>query len=840
MRKLLGPHLGGQWAHKLDVLRHWQPPFILLLQPEVDKVRQLRAACPGTIIVGRFYHEDSYYADGIRTRPEALADEIHNEIAGNPVTPLLDYVQSNNEVCQDWNGIQQLNKFSERWMALADQSQAYKCAILAFSAGNPDLPNKPGDPAGFDGRMLYWQQVLPSLNYAQRNGHILLLHAYGYPDMFHPDADWYIYRYERQVQANLRALGITNLKYAYGEIGIDRLIVNVKGGYKVVSSDQAANDRNYVNQSLQWERDLQDQDLLLGGAIFTFGDPGGWDTYDIASTNVASMIAAHYAEHQRDYESPNVAGDKKHNVFIPVVGTGELRRPAPAPALPPREWDERLTARGVSVVPADVAPGQQFWRVVKACWYDEQESQGRHHIYVDAPAGRVFRVEWPNGSATSTANGKGGFDGGNYPMSKSLNEFSVRMDDSRPSEKVTGIGMGANGNSGEHTSSEVRFELMTMPQAEQPAPSQPPVTQPQPSPVPILAHPVADPRYRVVTQVFGVNGDYYRRFAVDGVPLLGHNGIDFGTPEGTEIVAVDDGWVIESANDPGGFGEYVKLGHAWGESLYAHLNTRNLLDGRVGKGGLVGRSGWTGNVLPPGPEGAHLHFGMRVNPYNRQDGWGGYIDPAPYLINVGVPTSPSAPSTAPLGVSALDPLVLEAIVRTESEGTGFEGGRLKVRVEGHLLIGPTWGNPAAFGTYFYRDADEPLKEYFRHSPNEPWVMYHASQDLEWKALEFALRLDADAALRCISMGAGQVMGFNARRVGYQSPRAMFEAFQRDEIPHAIAIVFYCLSDADLVKAIAAKDWAAIVRGYNGTGYESIYVPRLIGNYDKVANGAVRS
>ena len=357
-------------------------------------------------------------------------------------------------------------------MHLADESRAYKCAILAFGVGNPDMPDKPGDPAGFDGRMLYWQQVLPSLNYAQRNGHILLLHAYGYPDMFHPDADWYIYRYERQVQANLKTLGITDLKYAYGEIGIDCLIVGEKGGYKVNTQDA-----NYVAQLLQWERDLQNQSQLLGGAIFTFGDSGGWGSYDITSTNVASMLAQHYTDHAGDY-GPSTATDEQHNVFIPAAGTGQ---PA-APDLKPVEWDARLTERGVTVQPADVAPGEQFWRVTMARWYNEQESQGRHHIYVDAPDGALFQAIWPTGISTKAANGRSGFDAGNYPMSASLNEFSVRMVPGTPSETVRGIGMGADGNPAVHTSTEVRFELVTMPQAQPPAEQPPTAIEPTPQP----------------------------------------------------------------------------------------------------------------------------------------------------------------------------------------------------------------------------------------------------------------------------------------------------------------------------------------------------------------------
>lgn len=387
------------------------------------------------------------------------------------------------------------------------------------------------------------------------------------------------------------------------------------------------------------------------------------------------VIADFQAAIGRGYQSPPVMGANNvtNELHLPFIPNDPPT--VPAPALP-REWDPRLTARGVTVQTPDVAPGEQFWRVTMARWYSEQQAGGRHHIYVDAPDGSEFHVRWPGGGVVHDANGRSGFDAGNFPMSKSLNEFSVTMMGGIPSETLTGIGMGADGNSGIHTSTEVRFELVTMPQATQPAPS-----------------------------------------------------TDTGAP--TE------------------------------------------------------------------------------------------------------PPVPTPPTPTPVAATTLDPLVLEAIVLTESGGDGFANGRLKVRVEGHLLIGSTWGNPAAFGAYFYRDAAEPLKEYFRRSPGDPWVMYHASQDLEWQALEFAIRLDVDAALRCTSMGAGQVMGFNARRVGYPSLMAMFEAFRRSQIPHMMAVINYCLSDAGLVKAIANKDWDAIVRGYNGKGYEHIYTPRLVGHYKEL-------
>ena len=130
-----------------------------------------------------------------------------------------------------------------------------------------------------------------------------------------------------------------------------------------------------------------------------------------------------------------------------------------------------------------------------------------------------------------------------------------------------------------------------------------------------------------LTQRWGENPADYARFAYEGVPLRGHNGLDFGVPVGTPITAVDAGAVHEAANDPGGFGWYVLLHHEWGESIYAHLSAVGVIVGQqVGRGERLGMSGNTGNSSGP-----HLHFSIRINPYRRGDGWGGYSDPLPYL-----------------------------------------------------------------------------------------------------------------------------------------------------------------------------------------------------------------
>ena len=130
-----------------------------------------------------------------------------------------------------------------------------------------------------------------------------------------------------------------------------------------------------------------------------------------------------------------------------------------------------------------------------------------------------------------------------------------------------------------------------------------------------------------ITQIFGENPDFYRQFTYDGAPLRGHNGIDFGINTGTAVLAADDGLVIWVGYEAGGFGNYVKLQHRWGESLYAHLGQATVQTGaQVIRGQRVGISDNSGASFGP-----HLHFGIRIFPYVRADGWGGFADPLDYM-----------------------------------------------------------------------------------------------------------------------------------------------------------------------------------------------------------------
>ncbi len=109
-----------------------------------------------------------------------------------------------------------------------------------------------------------------------------------------------------------------------------------------------------------------------------------------------------------------------------------------------------------------------------------------------------------------------------------------------------------------------------------------------------------------ITQYFG-NTSFARSGAYGGA---NHNGVDFGSPEGTKVVAASSGTVAATGNTDVykgcySYGKWVLLKHANGlATLYAHLSYIGVSEGQsVPVGGLLGYSGKTGYATGP-----HLHF----------------------------------------------------------------------------------------------------------------------------------------------------------------------------------------------------------------------------------------
>ena len=119
------------------------------------------------------------------------------------------------------------------------------------------------------------------------------------------------------------------------------------------------------------------------------------------------------------------------------------------------------------------------------------------------------------------------------------------------------------------------------------------------------------PTHGEITTYFGEVGPYSPR---------GHAGLDVAGPEGTPVVAIDDGEVLKAYWNGDGYGGLVIIGHPSGyETWYGHLERLDVKQGEeVKRGQEIALMGSTGFSTGP-----HLHFEVR------QDGQ--LVDPLEFL-----------------------------------------------------------------------------------------------------------------------------------------------------------------------------------------------------------------
>lgn len=302
----------------------------------------------------------------------------------------------------------------------------------------------------------------------------------------------------------------------------------------------------------------------------------------------------------------------------------EPEPPVPASGpLPGRDIDPALIARGVEFDFVTPPAGTWYWAVVAAEHLNEQEADEigpDHHILGnstrggDVEANIPFLISWPSGSTVirSKPPQPGILYNYDFPMSSSLNEFSIWVNDGAPTDKVSGIGMGAGGNPSIHTSTYIDWQWVQVPET-----VWPPEPEPEPpTPIPPIGERLIWPVTGPVTQFFGSHGITYA-----GAP--GHDGIDFAVVTGTPVKAVADGIVKWVGFDRDGFGEYIRIfhpGHGF-HSFMGHLSQVIVAVGQtVKQGQTVALSGSTGNSTGP-----HLHFSTRIGEeddyYELHDGY---------------------------------------------------------------------------------------------------------------------------------------------------------------------------------------------------------------------------
>ena len=157
-----------------------------------------------------------------------------------------------------------------------------------------------------------------------------------------------------------------------------------------------------------------------------------------------------------------------------------------------------------------------------------------------------------------------------------------------------------------------------------------------------LKYPVVNGEYKI-SQPFGTNPDgypdFYKQFG-----FKGHNGIDFYGVMNDYIFATCEGHVTVAHYDSTGYGNLtVIVDKEGGQHYYGHQNAICINVGADVKAGQhIGYMGNTGNVIGNAySDGTHLHYGYRPAGYDKNNGYGGFVDPMPYFRNEIIPTQSS-------------------------------------------------------------------------------------------------------------------------------------------------------------------------------------------------------
>lgn len=156
----------------------------------------------------------------------------------------------------------------------------------------------------------------------------------------------------------------------------------------------------------------------------------------------------------------------------------------------------------------------------------------------------------------------------------------------------------------------------------------------------------------------------------------------------------------------------------------------------------------------------------------------------------------------------IEPAFALAIITMESGKKGLnENGTPVIRFEPHVFNNYVQGGHGKWGasTLVGRNIDG--------------VSCEGGQAAEHACLQKAIEINQDAAYKSMSVGQGQIMGFNAGMVGYQSAEAMFRDFSASgggELAQVKAMFKFIEKKPSALKAAREKNFGSFTRAYNGS------------------------
>jgi len=142
---------------------------------------------------------------------------------------------------------------------------------------------------------------------------------------------------------------------------------------------------------------------------------------------------------------------------------------------------------------------------------------------------------------------------------------------------------------------------------------------------------------------------------------------------------------------------------------------------------------------------------------------------------------------------------IQSFINIETGGKGFNGNKLIIQFE------PSW-----------------FKKREPYAPSGAWSVNKVERQVkEWIAFNNAFSIDPDSAMESTSIGIGQVMGGNWKRLGYKSVGEMWDDAKKGIDRQVWQMCQFIHTDKELELSLKRHDWCKVAYIYNGSGYRAL-------------------
>lgn len=176
----------------------------------------------------------------------------------------------------------------------------------------------------------------------------------------------------------------------------------------------------------------------------------------------------------------------------------------------------------------------------------------------------------------------------------------------------------------------------------------------------------------------------------------------------------------------------------------------------------------------------------------------------------------------------IEPAALKAVIDVEAAGEGFDKqGRPTILFEPHIF----WDELGKI--HYYAKRTELAKKH-KGLLSQKWdkSLYRIGGSSHGK-LKIAAGLHWEAAHKSASWGLGQIMGFNAQKIGYATLKDFINDMYESEAKQLKAMGMFLKANG-LISKLQRHDWAGFARGYNGSAYAKNQYDVKLANAYKLA------